>query len=310
MAYSHHITERLKALEDVRVMLDEPLAHHTTFKIGGPATALVLVDSEESLTQVVYACQKTETPFTVIGGGSNLLCPDKGYEGVVIKLGLGFAAFEVGSAGEDLDAASIVSVGAGLPLRTLVRRALESSLVGVENFAGIPGTVGGALRMNAGLWSSGIGQFVRTVTTFQPTSATFHTHVGSDIAWSYRTGVPEELGIVTSATLMFERGDVVEANEKIAEALNLRKSKQPLNLPNAGSIFKNPEGSSAGALIERCGLKGFSVGGAQVSLLHANFIVNTGGATAADVNAVIAHIIESVNLAYGILLDQEIRTLR
>lgn len=310
MAYTQHTTDKLNSLSGVQVMLDEPLSRHTTLKIGGPAAALVVVDSEAALTQVVSICKSDEVRYSIIGGGSNLLCPDEGYEGVVIKLGDGFKSVAIATVGQTPDIAGIVTVGAGLLLRKLVTETLAAGLVGAQSFAGIPGTVGGALRMNAGVGPDGVGSFVRTITVFNPETAQLRTLAASEIAWNYRSGIPEELGIVTSATFIFEQGDVEIANSEIARALEARRAKQPYNLPNAGSVFKNPPEMSAGALIESCGLKGFSVGGAQVSLLHANFIVNTGSATAADVITLVTHIIEVVNLRYGIKLEQEIKTLK
>lgn len=302
--------DKLKALIGSEITLSEPLSLHTTFKIGGPAAIFLVVNSEDALSAAIQICKDDGFPFVIIGGGSNLLCADEGFDGVVIKLGDGFKTIAIAPLEIFEDGLHIVTVGAGAQLRTLVAETLKAGLVGAQGLAGIPGTVGGALRMNAGLWAEGISQFVRTVTVFNPETLMLHTYANSDIEWSYRAGIPEELGVVVSATLVFEQGDAEEVNRELASLLKVRKAKQPLSLPNAGSVFKNPPGHSAGELIEGCGFKGFSVGGAQVSPLHANFIVNTGGATAANVSTLIGQIKEAVELTYGIILEQEIRILR
>ena len=281
---------------------NESMARHTTYRIGGPARFYVRANSIGALTQLARVCEQEDVPWVVVGRGSNLLVSDEGFAGVVISLGRDFRAMRVN------DEANRIIAGAGVTLSSVVQEAFTRSLAGLEFAVGTPGTVGGALRMNAGSRDEWIGERVVTVTSYVP-GAGLARRNGSEIEWGYRASsfAPDE--VLLECELAVKQADPFYIRGKMEANLAKRKKAQPMNLPCCGSVFKNPEGTSAGALIEELGLKGFALGGAQVSDLHANFIVNTGSATAEDVRALIEHIQAKVNEAYGIELTPEVRFL-
>ncbi len=280
----------------------EPMSRHTTYRIGGPARFYVRVDSIGALSHLVNVCRDEGIPWVVVGRGSNLLVSDEGFAGVAISLGRDFRSFRV-----DADRNCIVT-GAGVLLSAVVQEAFRRSLAGLEFAVGTPGTVGGALRMNAGSRDKWIGEHVSTVTTFSPDEG-LSRRSGSEIAWGYRCSSfrPEET--ILECELSVEPSDPFYIRGKMEANLARRKKTQPLSEPCCGSVFRNPEGASAAELIEQLGFKGVSVGGAKVSELHANFIVNTGGASADDVRSLISLIAEKVHEAYGIQLTPEVRFL-
>ena len=280
----------------------EPMARHTTYRIGGPARFYVRVSSISALSHLVEVCQSEGVPWVVMGRGSNLLVADEGFEGVVVSLGRDFRSMVVD------DERHCFLVGAGVLLSAVVQEAFRRSLAGLEFAVGTPGTVGGALRMNAGSRDEWIGSRVISVTTLAPGRG-LTRRAGSEITWGYRTSSFSPDEVILECELAAEVADPFYIRGKMEANLARRKKSQPLNEPSCGSVFRNPEGEHAAALIEKLGLKGTRIGGACVSDVHANFIVNTGDATAHDVRELISLIAAKVYEAYGIKLAPEVRFL-
>lgn len=287
---------------DGDVYPNEPMARHTTYRIGGPARFYVRANSVGAFTQLVDACGKEGVSWVVVGRGSNLLVSDEGFPGVVITLGRDFRVMRV-----DEERGRILA-GAGVMLSSVVQEAFTRSLAGLEFAVGTPGTLGGALRMNAGSRGEWIGSRVASVTTFSP-GAGLSRRSGAELAWGYRSSSFDPDEAVLECELSVEKADPFYIRGKMEAGLANRKKSQPMNEPSCGSVFKNPEGTSVGRLIEELGLKGRRLGGAQVSERHANFIVNTGSATAQDVLGLIDLIQAKVSESYGIELTPEVRLL-
>jgi len=292
--------ERLRGTLDGVVKRDELLARHTTFRIGGPSALFVQCDTTADLAVATGVCADEGVAWTVLGKGSNVLAADEGYDGAVLVLGRDFKRHQ--SHDERL------LCGSGVILAALVQDAFKRGLTGLEFAVGIPGTLGGALAMNAGTRDRWIGEIVETVTLFVPGSGLMSLR-GPEVSWGYRRSDLPAGGIIVEASLRLSPGDTAQIRRVMEASLRRRKRDQPLGLPNAGSVFVNPEGDSAGRLIESVGLKGCRVGGAAVSDVHANFIVNTGTATASDVLELVRQIRQSVEDAHGIELKPEIRFL-
>ena len=281
-----------------RAHFDEPLAPHTWWKIGGPADALVDVTTTDELAFVLRRVFKRRLPMFVLGSGSNLLIGDGGIRGVVLRLEGEFAALDVRAD----DDAVIADAGGSASLALLCTKVASLGGVGIDGLAGIPATVGGSIRMNAGT-DREIGEFAREVVVQTPARPDPHP---IDVAWHYRrTTIPRD-AIVARTTLRFERGDVKAVRDRMQSRLVRRKATQPVAIPNSGSCFRNPEGDHAGRLIEAAGAKGWREGGAEVSPLHANFIVNTGGATARDVATLLARVRRAVEEQFGVDLHLEV----
>ena len=287
---------------DGEIRLDEPMSKHTTYRIGGPAKAFVTVNSVAALGTVLKVCEEEGLAWCPAGKGSNLLVSDQGFNGVVVALAGEFRNWHF-----DEEAARVV-VGAGTILSRLVQETFHRGYSGMEFAVGTPGTVGGAVRMNAGTMNDWIGTRVVSVTTFMA-GAGLRRYCGSDIEWGYRSTsfAPDE--IIVECELQLEPAFSGNINERMRTLLEKRKASQPLNFPSCGSVFRNPEGHSAGALIDQAGLKGAECGGAQISEKHANFIVNKGNATAHDVISLITMAREKVKEDYGIELQTEVRFL-
>jgi UDP-N-acetylmuramate dehydrogenase len=282
------------------VRAGEPLARHTTFHIGGPAALFVECANVSDLSHATVILAEEGVEWTLLGKGSNVLAADAGYDGCVLTLGRDFKR-------HSLDGEHLRS-GAGVILAAIVQDAFKMGLSGLEFAVGIPGTLGGAVAMNAGSREEWIGSIVESVTLFVPDEGLVGMR-GPEVAWGYRrSGLPAR-GIIVEAVLRVTQSDPVDIRRAMEASLRRRKRTQPLGMPNAGSIFVNPEGDSSGRLIEAAGLKGFQIGGAMVSDVHANFIVNAGGASALDVLALIALIRETVKDKNGIELRPEIRFL-
>lgn len=281
-----------------RVLEHEPLSRHTTFRVGGPADVLFLPESAEELTRAMELAREAGEDCLVIGNGSNLLVRDGGVRGLVIKLAGPMSSVSV--AGTSLRAQ------AGASLSQVSRAALQASLTGLEFASGIPGSLGGGLAMNAGAYGGELSQVVREATVLL--DGMVQTLSREELAMGYRTTrVLREGGIVLSAVLDLKEGDASEIAATMDELNRRRREKQPLFFPSAGSTFKRPEGYFAGALIEQAGLKGYSIGGAQVSEKHAGFIVNRGGATAGELLRLIEHVQEKVYAQSGVRLETEVR---
>ncbi len=281
---------------------NEPMARHTTYRIGGPARFYVRVNSISALTQLIEVCEQEATPWIVVGRGSNLLVADEGFPGVAISLGRDFRTMRVD------EERNCIIAGAGCVLSSVVQEAFRRSLAGLEFAVGTPGTVGGALRMNAGSRGEWIGSHVLSVTSYKPGTGLLR-RCGAELAWGYRSSSFAVDETLLECELIVEKSDPFYIRGKMEAGLTKRKKSQPMDAPSCGSVFRNPEGASAGELIEGLGLKGFSIGGAQVSEVHANFIVNTGEATAQDVRALMDHIQAKVSEAHGIELTPEVRFL-
>ena len=280
----------------------EPMSRHTMYRIGGPARFYVQVASVGALKQLVEVCEGSGVPWVAVGRGSNLLVADEGYPGVVVALGRDFRTCRFDEEGRRF------CVGAGVPLSSVVQEAFRRSLSGLEFAVGTPGTVGGALRMNAGTREEWIGSRVASVTTLSPATG-LTRRAGGELSWGYRESSFAEDEVIVECELSVEPADPFYLRGKMEASHTRRKQTQPLSVPSCGSVFKNPEGASAGALIEAVVLKGRRAGGAQISEVHANFIVNTGGAAARDVMELIELARREVYEAYGIELQPEVRFL-
>jgi UDP-N-acetylmuramate dehydrogenase len=294
------IHERLSAQLSGPVRRNEPMARHTTYRVGGPAALWVVCDTVADLASLFTVLIEESVPWTVLGKGSNVLVSDAGYDGAVIVLGKEFKRHR--TEGEQ------VRSGAGVTLAALVQDAYSRGLSGLEFAVGIPGTVGGALAMNAGSRDQWIGERVESVTLYVPGDGLCVLR-GPEIAWGYRSSGLPARGVIVECSLLLELGDRDRIRRTMDARFLSRKSAQPMGVPNAGSVFVNPEGDSAGRLIESSGLKGVRLGGAEVSEVHANFIINTGDATAADVLGLIDHVRGVVRERHGIQLKTELRFL-
>ena len=276
---------------------DEPLAEHTWLKIGGPAQYFLQPRDPDELVRLVRRCHEEGIPMRILGGGSNLLVRDEGVGGAVIRItGDAFAKTEVNG--------TIVKSGAGALLSSLISHSVKAGLAGLEQLAGIPGTVGGALRGNAGGKSGDIGQFVRSVTVLTERGEVF-TRKEDELSFAYRTSSINELAIL-DATFELQKDDPDEITKRVRTIWIMKKATQPLTFQSAGCIFKNPRGLSAGALIEQSGLKGARIGEAEISDRHANFIVTHAGAKSDDVLRLIDLARSKVAEQFGVDLELEI----
>jgi UDP-N-acetylmuramate dehydrogenase len=288
------------------VRRDELLSAHTSMRIGGPADIFILPRDMADLATVLK--YRGTTPMFVLGEGSNLLVRDRGIRGIVVSLKESFKAiqgplFDTGDAQEET---ALLRVGAGVKMSFLAKYAARFGLTGIERLAGIPGSVGGALIMNAGAEGTEIGQVVESVIRITP-SGEMETLRRDQLSFHYRKTVfPSEEGIIVEAALRLRKSDAAGVQAGMDAHLTRRSQKQPLTIPNSGSIFKNPPGDAAGRLIEAAGLKGAHFGQAAVSLKHGNFIVNQGRATARDVISLIEHIQKTVKDKFGVDLEREI----
>lgn len=282
------------------VKRDESLARYTTYRIGGPADLLIIADTLADLRAATGILEASHMEWTVLGKGSNILAADAGYRGAIIILGRDFRKHFVRE--------GQLIAGAGSILAHVVQDAYAAGLSGLEFAVGIPGTVGGALAMNAGTGDDWIGSVVSTMTVLQPGGELVGIR-GHEIDWAYRTARVPVDGITVECSLRVEEGDVLSIRRRMDSALSRRKRTQPIGLPCAGSVFRNPEGDSAGRLIESVGLKGARVGQASISEVHANFIVNHGGATARDVLRLLHDARDTVLDRHGVELKPEIKFL-
>ena len=278
---------------------DESMANHTTFKIGGNAPLYIEVNKPSQLSQIVKLCKEENVEYFILGNGSNLLVSDKGIDYVVICLKGDFKNISL------LDNNTLYC-GAGASLASLCREAEKNGLSGLEFAWGIPGTVGGAAYMNAGAYGGEMKDVVYSVHHIDK-DGNLGTIKSSDLNFSYRHSIYKENGyIIIGITVKLKLDNKNEIRNKMDDFMDRRKSKQPLEYPSAGSVFKRPEGNYAGTLIEQCGLKGKTIGGAQVSEKHAGFIINIGGATCNDVQQLIEHIQSTVKDKTGYILEREI----
>ena len=282
------------------VRFKEPLSFHTSLRIGGPADIFIVPQDVDDIRHALMFAEREQLPIAVVGGGNNLLVRDRGIRGVVLKLEgcLGRAEFH----GEEAIA------GAGVSLSALIREAAALNLGGIECLVGIPATIGGALAMNAGTPDGWIGDFVSAVYFLHPdgTLGEFKPTAG---AVSHRTFHAPPGAVLIGCRLQLHRRPQAEIQKEMKQRLKVKKSTQPLALASAGSVWKNPPGETATRLIEKSGVKGKRVNGAEISSKHANFIVNRGGAMAADILALMEMTRERVHAHFGITLEAEIRIL-
>ncbi len=298
-----HCKNILQTAVSEKILWDYPLKSFTTFRIGGPAAAIVRVKDAAELQRVLQFIADYALPWRVIGKGSNLLVDDSGFQGVVLILTGGFA--DITWKGVEN---RILEAGAGCSNWIVTAFCIQHGLSGFEFCAGIPGTIGGTVTMNAGAWGASIGEILESVDVM--TAEGMGRYTADILEFSYRktSGLPEQ-GVITAARLHLKTDTREHVKKRCEDLLKKRKTAQPAGLPNGGSVFKNPEGDSAGRLIDSCGLKGLRIGNAQVSEKHANFIINRGGATASDVTALIARIQERVRVETGVQLELEVRFL-
>ena len=294
------LAEALRAMGQDRLLENEPMSRHTTFRVGGPADLMFLPASAQELCDALRLAREAGVPAQVLGNGSNLIVRDGGIRGLTIVLGEHFSDIRV--EGKRLCAQ------AGALLSRVAAAAMEAGLSGLEFAGGIPGTLGGGCAMNAGAYGGQISDVLVSAEVLL--GGKVRTMSLEEMQMGYRTTLPlREGGVVLSACFELERDDSDAIQSRMKELNARRRDKQPLNLPSAGSTFKRPEGHFAGALIEGCGLKGCSIGAAQVSQKHAGFIVNTGGATAKDILQLIAHVQAVVRRETGVELEPEVKIM-
>lgn len=283
--------------EGIEFSLNEPMNRHTSFKIGGAAEVFINAASAEQLKAVMIAARKFGVPISIIGKGSNLLVSDEGIEGAVVSLA-GMSSIKLSE--------NIIRCEAGASLAAVCIAARDAGLSGLEFAYGIPGSIGGAVYMNAGAYGGDMAGAVIEAEAMDY-SGNIRSFSDEELSFGYRTSAfrHNEL-VIISATVALKKADKAVIAQKMEELLQKRKEKQPLEYPSAGSTFKRPEGYFAGALIEKNGLKGAVVGGAQVSCKHAGFIINTGAATAGEVKALIEKIQKTVMQADGVWLEPEV----
>ena len=287
--------------EQVEILVAEPMKNHTTFRIGGPADALALPKTPEEVAEVVHFCHEHAQPYYVLGNGSNLLVSDEGYRGLVLQLYRNFNDIQVNG--------ETITVQSGAMLAAVARTAYQTGLTGLEFASGIPGTIGGAVVMNAGAYGGEMKHVLREVTVLTKEGEVLVIPAKA-LELGYRTSViPKNGWIVLGAVLQLKKGDQEQILARMEELKEQRITKQPLDLPSAGSTFKRPEGYFAGKLIMDAGLRGFTVGGAQVSEKHCGFVVNRGNATAADVWELICEVKRRVKEMTGVELEPEVKLL-
>ena len=284
-----------------RVRADVPMAPLTTFRIGGPAAIFFEPDSTEDLHVVAQAMARTGVAVAIVGKGSNILVADEGFDGIVLRLGRGFRW-----SARDGD---VVTGGAAMPLPALAGVAQQHGLAGLGFGVAIPASLGGAVRMNAGAHDGQMGDVVATVNIFELLGDRSRTLSAAEVGFAYRSTALPSGAVVLAASLHLRPGDAVEIRAAMDAARAWRRDTQPLAEPNCGSVFTNPPGAHAAALIDAAGLKGAVIGGASVSTKHANFIVTAPGATAADVRALIDLVRAGVSRASGVVLQTEVRTI-
>lgn len=299
---NHRIENKFcNCLGSDNVKQQEPMSRHTTFRIGGPADFYLCPHSTKEVQEIVEICKEENLPYFVLGNGSNLLVSDKGYRGVVIQLWKNFSDITVKDC--------CIQAKAGALLSKVATEALEAGLTGMEFASGIPGTIGGAAFMNAGAYGGEMKDIIKSVKVLD-TQGEVRVLPKEELKMGYRTSIVKEKGYtVLSVELELSKGNREEIRNTMEDLKERRTSKQPLEMPSAGSTFKRPEGYFAGKLIMDSGLRGFSVGGAQVSEKHCGFVVNKGGATAMDVLTLIREVQRRVKEQFGVDLETEVRFL-
>ena len=293
------IIEEIKSIVTRQnVLTDEPMCDHTTFKIGGKADVFVSIINEHEILRLLELLRSRQIPFFILGNGSNILVSDEGYRGVIIEIGSAYSGVRM------LD--DIVIAKAGTTMAKLSHFAMENNLTGLEFASGIPGTVGGGIIMNAGAYGGEMRQITYRVKAVTPSGEVIYLS-NADMEFEYRNSKAKREGyIILQAEFRLHRGEKSVIEGIMRDLAKKRRDKQPLEYPSAGSTFKRPQGYYAGKLIADAGLKGLSVGGAQVSEKHAGFLINTGSATAADMYELINQVRTKVKEAYSVVLEPEV----
>ena len=296
------LTKLREFLPEERILTDEPLSAHTTFRIGGPADYFCTIESIDELYSAIQAAKELEIPWFVLGRGSNLLVSDEGYRGLILHLGRGWDQVRIDG--------ELVTAQSGISLSALGRIVLENSLDGFSFAAGIPGSLGGAVFMNAGAYGGEMKDILVSALVMEPEGSCFVLS-NEEMELGYRESVFQHRDwIILEATMRLTHGDRDKIEADMKDLMQRRTSKQPLDYPSAGSVFKRPPGHFAGGLIEEAGLKGYQIGGARVSEKHAGFIINAGDATAADVVALVRYVQDVVEKDSGVRLEPEMKILK
>ena len=291
----------LSILKVEQVKKDEPMKIHTTFRVGGPASYFVTPETEEEVAKVIEVCTQENVPYYIVGNGSNLLVSDQGYEGVIIQIYKQMNRVEITE--------NEIHAQAGALLSMIANRAMEAELTGFEFAAGIPGTLGGALRMNAGAYGGEMKQIVESAEVLTSEGEVLNL-TNEELGMGYRTSVIAKNDYVAlSAVLKLEKGDRQEIRAYMEDLKERRVTKQPLEFGSAGSTFKRPEGYFAGKLIQDSGMQGYRVGDAQVSEKHCGFVINRGNATAAEVMQLMKDVADRVEEKFGVRLEPEVRRI-
>ena len=281
------------------ILKNEPMSRHTTFCVGGEAEAFLRIRNKEQLEKLIPYFKLAELPYFVIGNGSNLLVGDKGYHGIILYLGDGMDQIQVDG--------NRLTIQAGCLMSRIAREAYEHALTGFEFASGIPGSLGGAVVMNAGAYGGEMKDVLASVDVLTQ-DLEIKTIPAAELNLGYRcSSIPEKGYIVLGATLQLKKGNAAEIRGRMAELAEQRRAKQPLQYPSAGSTFKRPEGYFAGKLVQDAGLKGKTIGGAQVSEKHSGFLINIGGATAQDILDLIAFCQKEVKDKFGVTLETEVK---
>ena len=283
------------------VMKDEPMKKHTTFRIGGPADYFIMPSNEKELAETIRVCREFSIPIYIVGNGSNLLVGDKGFRGAIIQLYKSMGTFQVEG--------NQITAQAGCSLAQIANAALDAALTGFEFAAGIPGTLGGAVVMNAGAYGGEMKDVLKEVTVMTAAGEIL-VLPAEKLEMGYRTSLVKTKGyLVLSAVIVLEQGNQEAIKARMKELTEQRVSKQPLEFPSAGSTFKRPEGYFAGKLIMDAGLRGYQTGGAQVSEKHCGFVINKDNATAADVCRLLRDVQDKVKEQFGVTLEPEVKFL-
>lgn len=294
------VNEYKKHLGEKNVKISEPMSKHTTFRIGGCADIFVTPENDEQILKSVEIAKNNNIDYYIVGNGSNLLVRDNGFRGVIIQIYKSYSNIEVNG--------NVITAQAGALLSSVAKTAFSNSLTGMECLSGIPGTIGGAVCMNAGAYGAEIKDIITKVKVIRNNEITIISNVEADFGYRHSKIMDEGI-IVLEAEIKLEKGNSYEIKKKMTELMTKRNEKQPVELPSAGSTFKRPEGYFAGKLIDDSGLRGYSVGQAQVSPKHCGFVVNNGGATAKEVLTLIDNVSDIVMDKFGVKLEPEVRII-
>ena len=288
-------------MEEIKILEQEPMQKHTTFRVGGAAKYFAMPKNTEEIQTLIAYCREQKLTYYVLGNGSNVLFTDDGYDGMIIQIGSAMSTIQV--------AGNSMYVQAGAILAKTAKLAYEEGLTGMEFAAGIPGSVGGAVVMNAGAYGGEMKDIVAYVDVLS-TDGELRRYTGDEMGFGYRHSIIDADKIVVGVGLTLDKGDKTAILDRMNELAEARRSKQPLEYPSAGSTFKRPEGYFAAKLIDDSGLRGYRVGGAMVSDKHCGFVVNVDHASSADVLAVMKHVEEVVKEKYNVTLEPEVRVIR